>query len=213
MDERPASSPDEETSVDPVLADSPSARATPPAASGLDRGPLVAGVILVVVGLASLAGRLVTVELGVETWPLWVVVPGVVMLVGSLFIPDRGGVGLAIPGGIVTMAGLVLWVQSATGLYATWAYAWALVAPGGVGLGMFVFGLARGYGDVRSGGLRTILVGVGLFLGFAFFFEGVIGLSGNRIADLDTILPVALVALGVIVLAMAFVPRRRNLPG
>jgi len=213
MDERPASSLDEGTSVDAVVAESPPGRPSRPAASGLDRGPLVAGVILVVVGLASLAGRLVTVELGVETWPLWVVVPGVAMLVGSLFIPDRGGVGLAIPGGIVTMAGLVLWVQSATGLYATWAYAWALVAPGGVGLGMFLFGLVRGYGDVRSGGLRTILVGVGLFLGFAFFFEGVIGLSGNRIADLDTILPVALVALGVILLAMAFVPRRRNLPG
>jgi len=213
MDVRPVSSLDEDTSVDRNLAGSPSARATPPAASGLDRGPLVAGVILVVVGLASLAGRLVTVELGVETWPLWVVVPGVAMLVGSLFIPDRGGVGLAIPGGIVTMAGLVLWVQSATGLYATWAYAWALVAPGGVGLGMFVFGLVRGYGDIRSGGLRTILVGAGLFLGFAFFFEGVIGLSGDRIADLDTIMPIALVALGVIVLAMAFVPRRRNLPG
>ena len=227
MDERPT--PPEASSTEPWPAGMPAeppasdmTEAAPPppppppparAPERSDRGPLVAGVVLVVIGLAFLAGRFVTVELGVDTWPLWIVVPGVAMLIGSLFIPDRGGVGLAIPGGIVTMVGLVLWVQSATDLYATWAYAWALVAPGGVGVGMFLFGLFRGYRDIVANGLRTILVAVGLFLGFAFFFEAVIGLSGNRIADLDTILPAALVVLGVVVLAMAFVPRGRSASG
>ncbi|HET7727559.1 MAG TPA: hypothetical protein VFK54_09560 [Candidatus Limnocylindrales bacterium] len=205
-----------ESTAQPPAPDPPESTAPPPPvrpAERLDRGPLVAGVVLVVVGLAFLAGRFVTIELGVETWPLWIVVPGVAMLIGSLFIPDRGGVGLAIPGGIVTMVGLVLWVQSATDLYATWAYAWALVAPGGVGVGMFLFGLFRGYRDIVANGLRTILVAIGLFLGFAFFFEAVIGLSGNRIADLDTVLPAALVVLGVVVLVMAFVPRRHSASG
>lgn len=195
------------------VSSSPTAPVPARRPDAFERGPLVAGVILVVVGVAFLAGRFVTVELGVETWPLWIVVPGVAMLIGSLFVPDRGGVGLAIPGGIVTMVGLVLWVQSATDLYATWAYAWALVAPGGVGVGMLLFGLFRGDAEIVANGLRTILVAVGLFLGFAFFFEAVIGLSGNRIAGLDTILPAALVGLGVIVLVMAFIPRRRSAAG
>ena len=65
------------------------------------------------------------------------------MVVGSFAIPPRGGLGLAIPGAILAMIGFVLWYQASTGLYATWAYAWALVVPTGVGLGMLLYGLAH----------------------------------------------------------------------
>jgi len=57
-----------------------------------------------------------------------------------------------IPGSIITIAGLVLAVQNTFDLFATWAYAWALVAPGGVGLG-----IAEDRGDVgvRPADLRS----------------------------------------------------------
>lgn len=181
------------------------ARSTPPG--------LVAGIILVVIGVAFLVGRVVEVSLGSVTWPLWIVVPGVAMLVGSFFIPPRGGVGLAIPGAIVTMVGIVLWAQAAWGLYATWAYAWALVAPTGPGLGMLLYGLVQRDRELVADGVRLTLIGLGLFLGFAFFFEGVIGLSGNPIANLDEILPYALVGLGVLmVVASLFTGSRRRGP-
>jgi hypothetical protein len=51
------------------------ARSTPPG--------LVAGVILVIIGAAVLVTRVVDLSFGGATWPLWVVVPGVAMLVGS----------------------------------------------------------------------------------------------------------------------------------
>ena len=143
--------------------------------------------ILVVIGTLFLAGRVLDITLGAHAWPLWIVVPGLAMLTGSLFIPPRGGVGLAIPGAIVTMVGLVLWVQESYGLYETWAYAWALVAPTGPGLGMLVYGLARGDRELIGDGLRLTLIGLGLFLGFALFFEGAIGLSGERLAGLDEV--------------------------
>ena len=127
--------------------------------------------------------RVVDLSFGGATWPLWIVVPGVAMLVGSFFIPPRGGLGLAIPGAIVTMVGLILWVQEAYDLYATWAYAWALVAPTAPGLGMLLYGLVQRDGELARDGLRTTLVGLGLFLGFTLFFEGVLGLSGSPIAE------------------------------
>ena len=172
------------------------ARSTPPG--------LVAGVILVIIGAAVLVTRVVDLSFGGATWPLWIVVPGVAMLVGSFFIPPRGGLGLAIPGAIVTMVGLILWVQEAYGLYATWAYAWALVAPTAPGLGMLLYGLVQRDGELARDGLRTTLVGLGLFLGFMLFFEGVLGLSGSPIENLDEILPYALIGLGVLLVVLSF---------
>ena len=185
----------------PVLASTRRARRSSPSSGGM---------ILVIVGTMFLVGRVLDITLGAHAWPLWIIVPGLAMLTGSLFIPSRGGVGLAIPGAIVTMVGLVLWVQESYGLYETWAYAWALVAPTGPGLGMLVYGLARGDRELVGDGLRLTLIGLGLFLGFALFFEGAIGLSGERLAGLDEALPFVVIGLGAVMVVLSLV---RGRPG
>lgn len=183
--------------------------ATPPATPrpAVPEGGIVLGVILVVVGAVFLVGRVVNITFGAEAWPLWIIVPGLAMLAGSFAIPPRGGVGFAIPGAIVTMVGLVLWIQATYDLYATWAYAWALVAPTGPGLGMLLYGLVRGDGGLAADGLRTTLVGLGLFLGFALFFEGVIGLSGERVAGLNDVLPFVVIGLGILMVVLSLTRR------
>lgn len=175
------------------------------------RGSLVLGALLVIVGALALLGRQLDVDLVALGWPLFVIVPGVGLLVGSLFVGGRPGIGLAIPGGIVTMTGLVLAFQNATGAYETWAYAWALVAPGGVGVGLTLYGLLARSQDSLQAGIPVLLTGIGLFLGFGFFFEGVLGLSGRRLFD-ETVFAVGLVVLGVIVLGLGFVGRRPSPP-
>ena len=159
---------------------------------------LVAGIVLVVIGVAFLLVRVADMTLGGSTWPLWLIVPGLAMLAGSLAIPPRGGLGLAVPGTMLAIVGCILWVQDTYDLYATWAYAWALVAPTGPGLAMLIYGLVRGDHELARDGFRTFLVGIGLFLGFGFFFEGVIGISGHRIANLDEVLPYVLIGFGVL---------------
>ncbi len=191
------------TAWDSPAADGSPRPAPPPARPGTPPG-LVAGVVLVIIGAAILVSRLVELNLGTMAWPLWIVVPGAAMLIGSFFIPPRGGVGLAIPGAIVTIVGLILWVQETYDLYATWAYAWALVAPTGPGLGMLLYGIVHRDGELIADGGRTALVGLGLFLGFALFFEGVIGLSGAPLADLDQILPYAVIGLGILLVVLSF---------
>ncbi|HJW22128.1 MAG TPA: hypothetical protein VJ506_06860, partial [Candidatus Limnocylindrales bacterium] len=110
--------------------------------------------------------------------------------------------------GIVSMVGLVLSVQAATGLWATWAYAWALVAPGGVGLAMAVYGLATGQRDFVRLGLPILGVGLGLFLAFGLFFEAVIHLNGLQGRGWESLLSLGLIAIGLIVIVAGVVNRR-----
>ena len=173
------------------------------------RATVVLGLLLIGVGAVFLIGRQLDIQLVGVGWPLFVIGAGVALFVLALAAGGSGGAGLAVPAGIVTMTGLVLAVQNATGLWQTWAYAWALVAPGGVGIGLLTYGLLIGDRDLVRGGGTAALVGLGLFLGFGLFFEGVIGLSGVRIAGAETILSVGLIALGVVVVLVGFAGRSR----
>lgn len=193
------------TSPDPAPNPSgpPPAPGMPPACRAATPPGMVVGIVLVVVGSLFLALRVADVSLGAHAWPLWIVVPGVAMLLGSLAIPPRGGLGLAVPGAILATVGLILWAQDAYGLYGTWAYAWALVAPTAPGVAMLLYGGVHGDRGLVSEGFRTTLTGIGLFLGFGLFFEGVIGVSGHRIANLDEVLPFAVIALGLLLVVLS----------
>lgn len=176
------------------------------------RSSLVLGAILIVIGAVFLLAR--QLDLGLDVgrtgWALFVIAPGVVLFIASLAVGGRAGSGLAVAGSIVTVTGVILAVQNATGLWSTWAYAWTLVAPGGVGLGLLVYGVLTRQRDLAMSGAWTLLVGLVLFLLFAFFFETVIGLSGGRIAGFDAILAGGLVLLGVVIVAASVRPGRRS---
>ena len=98
------------------------------------RGAVVLGVFLIAIG--GLFFLLNVTGIDLEAWPLFIILPGVALFVAAFAVGGEPGGGLAIAGSIVTTVGLILAVQEATGLYATWSYAWALVAPTGPGLGL-----------------------------------------------------------------------------
>ena len=172
------------------------------------RSAVILGAIFIVVGGAFLVTNLTGFALD-AAWPLFIIVPGLVLVAASFTVGGEAGGGLAIAGSIVTTVGLILAVQEASGLYATWAYAWALVAPGSVGVGMFLFGTFTDRPDLRAAGLRLAGIGLALFIGFALFFEGVIGLSSDGPPPLEGLLPIALIALGGILVVGSLVVRRR----
>jgi hypothetical protein len=201
---RPAPVPSSATGPMPAAAPS-----RPTAASG-STPALVFGVLLVGVGALLLLTRLTDISLGGDAWPLWLVVPGVACLVAALALPHRQGLGLAIAGAIITTVGLIVWVQETWDAYATWAYAWALVAPTAAGAGTFLYGAVKGDGDLVRNGLRSIVVGLALFAGFALFFEGVIGLSGEPVAAVGDVLPFAVIGLGALLVVVSVVGGSRG---
>ena len=176
------------------------------------RTSVVMGAALVLVGVLFLAGRQLGFDVGRAGWPLFVIVPGVVLFLLAFAVGGRAGSGLAVGGATLTMTGLILAVQNATGLWSTWAYAWALVAPGGVGLGLVIYGALTRQRDLALSGAAALLAGLGLFLAFGFFFESIIGLSGRRVAGLDTLLAGGLVILGAVIVVLSLRPGRHPGP-
>jgi hypothetical protein len=169
---------------------------------------LSVGVVLVLLGVFFLASEQLNLDFGRFGWPIFVIAPGLFLLLG-LAIPHEGGLGAAIPGGIITTVGLLLAFQDATGTYASWSYAWALVAPGSVGVTLALYGLLHRRWDLLESGLGTAAVGLGLFIGFGLFFENVLSIdNGQSNTALRDALPLMAVCFGVAIVMLNLIPWR-----
>jgi hypothetical protein len=156
------------------------------------------GVVLVVLGLFALVIQFTGFDAG-QSWPLFVVIPGLTLLVvGYISL----GTGALIPGAILTVIGLILAYQSSTGDWPSWAFAWPLVAPGGVGLGLFLQGVRNGDAHLlRQGRVLMFVAAIIFMIGFVIF--GTV----FRISDMDyglfgkAALPALLIVVGLVLLA------------
>jgi hypothetical protein len=171
---------------------------------------IVMGVILILIGTIYLAVELIPrhlldIDIAHYGWPVFVIVPGLVLIGVAGATPDASG--LCIPGGIVITAGLVLMFTNIFDLFATATYTWALVVPGGVGLGMWVQGLINDQPALKASGSRTMGTGFIIFLLAALFFESIVHVSGILFPlVVRLLLPVLVIVVGIVVMV------RRTLP-
>lgn len=195
--------PEQPTATAPPMTPPP-----PPAGPGRAEGgnPAIGvGAILVVVGLLLFLGQVLDLGLGDMGWPFWVIAAGVgILLVGLMIANERG---VVVAGTIVTTVGLLLFYQNATGHWESWAYAWTLVGPAASGLGLAIWGIRSGSArDVRAG-TWGLLGGLAFFAVLFLFFEGLIGLSGERLPIADWVLPAAVIVIGAVVLVRGLLQR------
>lgn len=166
------------------------------------------GVVLVVLGIFALGVVLFGVDLTQYGWPLFVIVPGLTLLVVGFI--GLGAVA-SILGGIITMLGLVLAYQNFSGDWPTWAFAWSLVVPFGVGLGTYLQALRdRDQTALRRG--RTLMfVGAMIFMIGFVFFESILGISGRDYGVFGkAALPILLIVIGLIFLVRSIQNSRRS---
>lgn len=133
---------------------------------------VIIGSILVIVGVMWLIGQFVVGSFWAVSWPLFVILPGLIFFAGMLW-GGKQAAGLAIPGTIITVTGLVLFYQNLTGQWWTWSFIWALTGPMAVGLGLIIFGLYSDNPGARRAGTIVLIIGTVLLavFGFAFGFE------------------------------------------
>jgi len=155
------------------------------------------GIFLIALGVLFLLGQLMNISIWRFIWPLFILGIGLAFFAGMV-AGGRDAGGLAVPGSIVTTLGLILLVQSIFGIWGTWAYGWGLLVAS-VGAGLFIFGTWSSLPDLRRVGRVIVVIGLGLFVIFGFFFElwGAI-FDTNRPGSLFW--PLVLIAVGLYLL-------------
>jgi len=201
----------------PALAPEPPATPPPPLVNAVSypsrpRGggsTSAIGIVLVVIGLFALAVVLSGVDFTQSGWPLFIIIPGLTLLVvGFVSV----GAAATIPGGLLTMLGVVLAYTSSTDHWPVWAYAWSLVVPGGIGLGMYLQALRDHDQESLRTGRTLLFVSLIIFLIGFVLFESILGISGRDAFGPvgKAALPVLLILVGVILLVRSIQRSRKT---
>lgn len=180
-----------------------------PAPLQANRGALILGGGLFLMGIILLLGRLLSIPFGDFMWPFIFIIPGGLVFLSALASDSSSGEGLSILGAILTSLGLVFLAQQITGLWASWAYVWALVAPTSFGVAQMIYGARKDRDAIVQSGRKLVNLGLFMFaIGFVFF-EMIIGINGFGIGNLGLpVFPVMMVFAGVIILVRALVINR-----
>lgn len=167
---------------------------------------VIVGLIGVVLTLAQLFGLRV-LEIG---WPLLVIVPGLAIVIAALVSPAGHGRGyFAIPGAILLVTGVVLEFQAVTRDWQSWSYAWALVAPGAVGLGFWLAGMREHSRWARITGWVLLAVGATLFVIAEWFFVRVAEVGGPGLGQgFGLVLPALVITLGLVMVVRGLIRGR-----
>ena len=170
----------------------------------VDRGSLLLGATLLVIGAVWILGQFLKIPLAGYLWPLAIILPGVFVFISAVNMESGSGDALAVLGSILTSVGLLLFVQRLTNSWASWAYAWALIAPTSIGIGQIIYGNIKKHEPLVKTGLQMVKVGLWIFAVGFIFFELIIGLNGFGLLRFGLpIIPVVLIGTGILILIRA----------
>ena len=170
-----------------------------------DRSSILLGAGLLFMGFLLLAGRFLHIPFNDFLWPFILIVPGALVFLSALSSESSSGEGLSILGGILSMLGFVFLMQTITGLWASWAYIWALVAPTSIGLSQMVYGNLKNRDTIAASGWRLTKIGLSIFMVGFLFFELILGISGFGLTQFGLpVFPMILIFIGAIMLVRSF---------
>jgi hypothetical protein len=161
--------------------------------------------VLIAIGVLALVGQIFWTDFVRYLWPFFIIIPGGVVVL--LALPDESGLGepFSMIGSMVAATGLLLFYQVLTGHWTSWAYAWALVAPTGAGVGLWLYGTVHDQARKRTSGRDLIRIGLIIGLVGLIFFELILNISGWGLGFVGW--PILFIALGVFLLVRGWLRR------
>ncbi len=161
-------------------------------------GQVIGGLILISIGILALFGNLLRFDVWHYLWPFFIIGFGLAFFAG-MFAGGKSAGPLAIPGSLFVTLGLLFFFQTIFNYFASWAYAWALVAPASVGVGMLIFARWSDKAELVAPGRILITIGLLIFLVGGLLYETSVGLLGFARFG-NVVWPILLILLGVVIL-------------
>lgn len=178
-----------------------------------ERNSRVLGLLLLAAGAWILVARFIRIDLEAWLWPFWIIIPGGLIMALGFRDTHHSNEGLVMFGSIVAVTGIILFIQNITGQWQSWAYAWALLFPGSIGLGQYLWGKRAGNVPEVQRGEKTIQTALVLFVAFGLFFEVVIGIGGFHFGTVSrVVLPVLLIVGGAALYVTSMSGDHRRIP-
>lgn len=158
----------------------------------------VAGLCFIILGAAIFAAQSYGFRIGHYIWPMFILIPGVLLFLASLKVEGGLGESFAIVGSIISMLGLMFFGMSISGMWASWAYAWALLFPTSIGIGQILYGRYKDQSNLVKTGMSLVKVGLSIFIVGFLFFEGLLNISNLHFGMYA--LPIFFIVVGVFLL-------------
>ncbi len=159
---------------------------------------VVGGLILIALGALFLIGNLIRVDIWGALWPVLIMAFGVAFFIGMVAGGKTAG-GLAIPGSMFVVLGVIFLAQQLLGHWESWSYAWSLFVFGGIGIGLLINSWWSNKPELKRSGYIMITLGIIFFMVFGTFFEALYGLFGIGFVG-NALWPLMLIFAGVLLL-------------
>ena len=147
-------------------------------------------------GVVLLMSNLLGFHLIDVLWPMFVIGPGVLMLIPayqSTAAHQSRASFLAVPGAMFATIGILLFAMNVTDHFEAWAYSWTLLVASVPAALMYIKRFEPTH-RIHETGHKLIRTMFYLFMGFAVFFEIII------FENFNPILPLGLIGFGVYLL-------------
>lgn len=113
-------------------------------------------------------------------WPIFVLGPGLLLFYLVRAFGNKAA-WLSVPATMISTVGLLLFYQNLTGHWESWAYAWSLIMPTALGIGVSIYGDLKKNDKTIERGEKLAKFGLGIFAVGAVFFELLLNLGGFAI--------------------------------
>ncbi len=161
-------------------------------------GGMIGGAILIALGVLFLLGQFFNLLAWGFVWPFFLIAVGALFFVGML-AGGKSMAGLAIPGTIIGVIGLILLFQYFTSYWTSWAYGWTIILMA-VGLGIWIAGHWAGNPRQARAGVRVLEIGFVCFVVFGALFELLVFRNGDS-PWRQAFFPILLILTGLYLIA------------